>query len=260
MSEVKQYTFKGAAGVYIYLADYERLQAENAALQQRLNVADQRVDDLEAERDALKAEVERLKKINNFSEAVACVFDNLKFAACNTSDRKWDDELEDLAEMVIEFAPEYKKQWKDICALDAANRAKQSRLTQATAIIDYLSLHTELDAIAKSDIDKFYAGSTDAEKAARAEMVRVGDEPAVQDRESKVNELVEFMDHLSGGVRHFAGAIIDAGWVKCSPAPAAKCETCDGTGHDLDGGMNPMGGVADCLDCDGRGTAAKGGE
>jgi hypothetical protein len=44
MSEVKQYTFKGAAGVYIYLADYERLQAENAALQQRLTVADEQVD------------------------------------------------------------------------------------------------------------------------------------------------------------------------------------------------------------------------
>jgi hypothetical protein len=47
MSEVKQYTFTGAAGVYIYLADYERLQAENAALQQRLNVADQRIDELD---------------------------------------------------------------------------------------------------------------------------------------------------------------------------------------------------------------------
>jgi cell division protein FtsB len=49
MSEVKQYTFKGAAGVYIYLADYERLQAENAALQQRLTIADQRIDDLGAD-------------------------------------------------------------------------------------------------------------------------------------------------------------------------------------------------------------------
>lgn len=45
---------------------------------------------------------------------------------------------------------------------------------------------------------------------------------------------------------------------KCPNAPAAKCETCEGTGHDLDGGMNPMGGAADCLDCGGRGTAAKG--
>lgn len=54
----------------------------------------------------------------------------------------------------------------------------KSRLAKATDIIDYLWLHTELDAIAKSDIDKFYAGSTDAEKAALAEMVRVANEPA----------------------------------------------------------------------------------
>lgn len=60
----------------------------------------------------------------------------------------------------------------------ADNATMQSRLTQATAIIDYLWLHTKLDALAKSDIDKFYAGSTDAEKAARAEMVRVANEPA----------------------------------------------------------------------------------
>lgn len=37
-------------------AEAKRLQAENAALQQRLNVADQRVDDLQSERDALKDE------------------------------------------------------------------------------------------------------------------------------------------------------------------------------------------------------------
>lgn len=48
--------------------------------------------------------------------------------------------------------------------------------------------------------------------------------PSEQDRESKVNELVEFMDHLSGGLRHFAGAIIDAGWAKASPVPSAGGE------------------------------------
>jgi hypothetical protein len=33
-------------------------------------------------------------------------------------------------------------------------------------------------------------------------------------RNKAVTELAEFMEHLSGGVRHFAGAIIDAGWKK----------------------------------------------
>jgi len=74
--------------------------------------------------DSLRAENERLKKITRFEDAVACVFDNLKFVAANTGSKEWDDRLEDLAEEVIEYAPEYKKQWKDICAL-------QSELTKA---------------------------------------------------------------------------------------------------------------------------------
>lgn len=65
-----------------------------------------------------------------------------------------------------------------VTKLEDKNALLQSRISQATAIINYLWLHTELDAIAKPDIDKFYAGSTDAEKAERAEMVRVANEPA----------------------------------------------------------------------------------
>lgn len=60
------------------------------------------------------AEIERLKKIVNFEDAVACVFDNLKFIAANTSNREWDEQLEELAQDVIEFAPRYKKNWKDL--------------------------------------------------------------------------------------------------------------------------------------------------
>ncbi|PMU87116.1 MULTISPECIES: hypothetical protein [unclassified Pseudomonas] len=81
-------------------------------------------------------------------------------------------------------------------------------------------------------------------------------EPAAQpqgepvDREQKVTELSEFMSRLSGGLRHFAGQIIDAGWKKCGPQSSepigfrdpeflwatissenkAKMESC---GHDL---------------------------
>jgi hypothetical protein len=54
-----------------------------------------------------------------FADAVACVFDSLKFAACNTSGKEWSEELEDLAEEVIQFAPQYKRQWKEICKLSA---------------------------------------------------------------------------------------------------------------------------------------------
>lgn len=79
---------------------------------------------LHADLAALREELGSLKKVTSFSDAVACVFDMLKYAAANTSCKEWDAQLEDLAEDVIEFAPEYKKQWKDICAL-------QQRLTVA---------------------------------------------------------------------------------------------------------------------------------
>lgn len=66
-----------------------------------------------------------------FVDAVACVFDNLKFAAANTSDKAWDDQLEDLAEDVIEFAPKYKKEWKDISKLCARIRELEDRLKES---------------------------------------------------------------------------------------------------------------------------------
>lgn len=77
------------------------------------------LDELQATIVKQAAEIARLKEVTNFKDAVACVFDNLKMVAANTGDRVWDDRLEELSEEVIEFAPEYKKQWKDIVALQA---------------------------------------------------------------------------------------------------------------------------------------------
>lgn len=54
-AEVKRYRFKGAAGEYVYAADLDRITAERDALQQRLNVADQRVDEHQEEREKLIA-------------------------------------------------------------------------------------------------------------------------------------------------------------------------------------------------------------
>ena len=68
---------------------------------------------------ALITENEKLRSVTTMQEAVACVFDMLKIAACNTSGVEWSEELEDLAEDVIEYAPEYKRQWLDICKLTA---------------------------------------------------------------------------------------------------------------------------------------------
>jgi predicted nuclease with TOPRIM domain len=70
---------------------------------------------------ALLNEINRLNAVSTMQEAVACVFDSLKMAACNTSGKEWSEELEELAEDVIEYAPEYKRQWKDICVLSSEN-------------------------------------------------------------------------------------------------------------------------------------------
>lgn len=45
--QIQRYTFKGAAGYYVYAADFDRVTAERDALQERLNAADQKDDDLE---------------------------------------------------------------------------------------------------------------------------------------------------------------------------------------------------------------------
>lgn len=78
--------------------------------------------------EKLEAENARLKEVSNFSEAVACVFDFAKITAANTSCREWDEQLEDFAEDVIEFAPEYKKQWLDIVKLASERDALKAEV------------------------------------------------------------------------------------------------------------------------------------
>lgn len=89
----------------------------------------------------LVAEIERLRAVTRFEDAVACVFDCLKMTAANTSSREWDDLLEELAEEVIEYAPNYKKQWKDICAISQQRdqlKAENERLQRfETAYKEY---------------------------------------------------------------------------------------------------------------------------
>jgi hypothetical protein len=47
------YYFKGAAGEYVYSGEFNRVTVERDALQQRLNAADQRIDELERDRHRL---------------------------------------------------------------------------------------------------------------------------------------------------------------------------------------------------------------
>lgn len=108
VAEVKRYRFKGAAGEYVYSVDFDKAQAEIA----------------------------RLKAVTNFKDAVACVFDNLKMVAANTSSREWDDQLEELAEEVIGFAPEYKKEWLDISKLLADLTASEKKNAELLALLN----------------------------------------------------------------------------------------------------------------------------
>ncbi len=159
MTEVKRYRFKGAAGEYVYAVDFDKAQAEIALLKNgyqpvaevvsgysggpdsrgskqlkelsldtcpvgtKLYAVLPELADLQTLITQQAAEIERLKTVTNFKDAVACVFDNLKMVAANTRSKEWDDQLEELAEEVIEFAPEYKKQWRDICKLEADLRS-----------------------------------------------------------------------------------------------------------------------------------------
>lgn len=51
-TEVKRYRFRGAAGEYIYSADFDRVTAERDALQQLLNERDEQIHRLEQSRRA----------------------------------------------------------------------------------------------------------------------------------------------------------------------------------------------------------------
>ena len=64
MNEVKRYTFKGAAGEYVYAPDHDRVTAERDGLQLSLTTADQTIDDLQtaiARRNQRIDELERGK-------------------------------------------------------------------------------------------------------------------------------------------------------------------------------------------------------
>lgn len=50
--KTQRYTFKGAAGEYVYAADFDRVTAEREALQELLNQRDEALHDLEQRRHA----------------------------------------------------------------------------------------------------------------------------------------------------------------------------------------------------------------
>lgn len=114
---------------------------------------------MQDEIDELRAEVARipaLEKAVNFQDAVACVFDSLKFAAANTRSKAWDDQLEELAQDVIEYSPEYKKQWKDIGDLCKKLAAAEQKSTELLAALVKLR-EDAYNAYADSTCDKAFA-------------------------------------------------------------------------------------------------------
>ena len=134
-ADVKRYRFKGAAGEYVYSVDFDKAQAEIKRLKLVEEVWKLQKDLPAAMIEALE-EIERLKAVTNFKEAVACVFDNLKMVAANTSSKVWDDLLEELAEEVIEFAPEYKKQWRDIVTAQVDLVASEKKNAELLALLN----------------------------------------------------------------------------------------------------------------------------
>lgn len=88
MSEVKRYTFAGAAGLYVYQADFDAALAREAALQARLTVADQQVDDLQAELTKAREVIGALTKGFNTLDQVGGKYSiNMSFAH---RDDAWD--------------------------------------------------------------------------------------------------------------------------------------------------------------------------
>jgi len=139
----------------------------------RADVLRKRCDDLTSHNQAQADEIVRLRAIETFEDAVACVFDNLKYSAANTDEKAWDERLEDLAEDVIEYAPRYKKQWKDIIKL---SREKDSLEAENDALRKdagrYRWLQTQVEncewmAGTSTITDKF--GSVSEERVSGAE-------------------------------------------------------------------------------------------
>lgn len=61
--------------------------------------------------------------VKTYEDGIACAFDLLKVAACNTDDERRSEILEEAAEDIIELAPTYKREWKDLTAALAREAA-----------------------------------------------------------------------------------------------------------------------------------------
>lgn len=61
--------------------------------------------------------------VKTYEDGIACAFDALKYAACNTDDARRSEILEEAAEDIIELAPTYKREWKDLTAALAREAA-----------------------------------------------------------------------------------------------------------------------------------------
>ncbi|MEE3504859.1 hypothetical protein QN399_01030 [Pseudomonas sp. 10C3] len=72
--------------------------------------------------EKMEEQIGLLTAQKSYEDGIACAFDSLMFAAANTSDEYRSDLLEEMAEDIIENAPAYKKQWKDITGTSAENR------------------------------------------------------------------------------------------------------------------------------------------
>lgn len=106
-------------------SDNSNLVDRNALLRQRPDLpvdripAHEKLVELQATVAQQAAEIERLKQVMNFQDAVACVFDCLKQNSRQTDHPEWGPYLFQVAEEVIAFAPEYQKDWKELAKVGA---------------------------------------------------------------------------------------------------------------------------------------------
>lgn len=86
--------------------------------------------ELQATVAAQAAEIERLKQVMNFQDAVACVFDCLKQNSRQTDHPEWGPYLFQVAEEVIAFAPQYKKDWKELAQVGESLMAAEEEIAE----------------------------------------------------------------------------------------------------------------------------------
>ena len=73
-TEVKRYRFKGAAGEYVYSADFDRVTAERDGLQLSLTTADQTIDDLQAAIARRNRRIDELERDKDRLDAIEANF------------------------------------------------------------------------------------------------------------------------------------------------------------------------------------------